>query len=154
MASLSLLQGIFPTQGSNPGLPHCRRILYQLSHKGSPRILEGVTYPSSSGSSQPRSRTRVSCIAGGFFTSWATREALYLYIMESYCMYCSVTCPFLCFLGYYVTLIYLIELTLPSSFHGVWMYSLCNHSWFTELFLLLFSLSVVFYSLWLFLSCF
>ena len=34
--SLSLLQGIFPTQGSNPGLPHCRQILYQLSHKGSP----------------------------------------------------------------------------------------------------------------------
>ena len=33
--SLSLLQGIFPTQGSNPDLPHCRRILYQLSHKGS-----------------------------------------------------------------------------------------------------------------------
>ena len=34
----SLLQGIFPTQGSNPGLPHCRQILYQLSHKGSPFI--------------------------------------------------------------------------------------------------------------------
>ena len=33
---LSLLQGIFPTQGSNPGLLHCRRILYQLCHKGSP----------------------------------------------------------------------------------------------------------------------
>ena len=33
--SLSLLQGIFPSQGSNPGLLHCRRILYQLSHKGS-----------------------------------------------------------------------------------------------------------------------
>ena len=33
--SLSLLQGIFPTQGLNPGLPHCRWILYQLSHKGS-----------------------------------------------------------------------------------------------------------------------
>ena len=32
--SLSLLQGIFPTQGSNPGLPHCRWILYQLSHNG------------------------------------------------------------------------------------------------------------------------
>ena len=31
-----LLQGIFPTQGSNPGLPYCRQILYQLSHKGSP----------------------------------------------------------------------------------------------------------------------
>ena len=36
MGSLSLLQGIFPTQGSKPGLPHCRWIPYQLSHKGSP----------------------------------------------------------------------------------------------------------------------
>ena len=45
VGSLSLLQGIFPTQGSNPGLLHCRRILYQLSHKGSPRILEWVAYP-------------------------------------------------------------------------------------------------------------
>ena len=32
----SLLQGIFPTQGSNPGLLHCRQILYQLRHQGSP----------------------------------------------------------------------------------------------------------------------
>ena len=32
---LALLQGIFPTQGSNPGLPHCRWILYHLSHQGS-----------------------------------------------------------------------------------------------------------------------
>ena len=46
MGSLSLLQGIFPTQGSNPGLLHCSRILYQLSHKGSPRILEWVAIPS------------------------------------------------------------------------------------------------------------
>ena len=45
MGILSLLQGIFPTQGSNPGLPYCRRILYQLSHKGSPRTLEWVAYP-------------------------------------------------------------------------------------------------------------
>ena len=36
VGSLSLFQGIFPTQSSNPGLPHCRQILYQLSHKGSP----------------------------------------------------------------------------------------------------------------------
>ena len=35
MGSLSHLQGIFLTQGSNPGLLHCRPILYQLSHKGS-----------------------------------------------------------------------------------------------------------------------
>ena len=38
MGSLSLLHGIFPTKGSNPGLPHCRQILYQLSHKGSPYL--------------------------------------------------------------------------------------------------------------------
>ena len=37
VGSLSLLQGIFPTQGLNPGLPHCRQILYQLSHKRSPK---------------------------------------------------------------------------------------------------------------------
>ena len=42
VGSLTLLQGIFPTQGLNPGLPHRRQILYQLSHKGSPRILEWV----------------------------------------------------------------------------------------------------------------
>ena len=41
----ALLQGIFPTQESNWGLLHCRRILYQLSHQGSPRILESVAYP-------------------------------------------------------------------------------------------------------------
>ena len=36
VGSLSLLQGIFPIQGLNPDLQHCRRILYQLTHKGSP----------------------------------------------------------------------------------------------------------------------
>ena len=72
----SLLQGIFPTQRMNSGLPHCRRILYQLSHMGSPRILEWVAYPFSRGSSWPRNWTGVSCTAGGFLTSWATREAL------------------------------------------------------------------------------
>ena len=37
-----LLQGIFPTQGSNPDLPHCRRILYRLSHPGSPYSIQLV----------------------------------------------------------------------------------------------------------------
>ena len=79
-SSLSLLQGILPSQGSNPGLLHCRWILYQLSHRGSPRILEWVAYPFSRGSSWPRNRTRVSCIArwilyqlscqGGPYTGW------------------------------------------------------------------------------------
>ena len=75
VGNLSLLQGIFPTQGSNPSLPCCRQILYQLSHQGSPRILEWVAYPSSSGPSWLSNGAGVSCIAGGFFTSWATREA-------------------------------------------------------------------------------
>ena len=36
----ALLQGIFPTQGSNPGLPRCRQILYSLSHQESPNIVQ------------------------------------------------------------------------------------------------------------------
>ena len=83
VGSPSLLQGILPIQGSNPGLPHCRQTLYQLSHKGSPRILERVAYPFSSRSSQPRNRTRVSYIAGRFFTNWAIREALHLIRTDS-----------------------------------------------------------------------
>ena len=53
VGSLSIFQRIFPTQGSNPGLPHCRWILYQLSHKGSPRILKWVACLFYSGSSRP-----------------------------------------------------------------------------------------------------
>ena len=44
-----LLQGIFPNQGLNPGLPHCRQTLYHLSHQGSPPHLfnsyfQGMTF--------------------------------------------------------------------------------------------------------------
>ena len=49
----ALFQGIFPTQGLNPGFPHCRQILYHLSHQGSPRILEWVAYPFSRGFPDP-----------------------------------------------------------------------------------------------------
>ena len=76
VGSLSFHQGIFPTKGLNPGLPHCGQILYQLSHKGSPSILEWVAYPISRRSSRPRNQMGVSCIAGGFFTNWSIREAL------------------------------------------------------------------------------
>ena len=69
MGSISLLQGIFPTQASNPGLLHYRQILYQMSHMRSPRILEWVAYPFFRVSSRPRDQTRVSCIAGRFFTN-------------------------------------------------------------------------------------
>ena len=74
MGSLSLLLGNFSTQGSNSGVPRCRWIFYQLSHKGRPGILEWEAYPFSRGSSQPRNWTRVCCIAGRFFTNWAVRE--------------------------------------------------------------------------------
>ena len=78
VGSLSLLHAIFPTQGSNPGLLHCRRILYQLSSKGSPRILEWVAYPFFPIPIFPNQELNwASCIAGGFFfTNWAMREAL------------------------------------------------------------------------------
>ena len=44
VGSLSLLQGIFPTQGSNSGLPHCRQILYKLSYQENPNFphTEGI----------------------------------------------------------------------------------------------------------------
>ena len=69
VGSPSLLQENLPTQELNRDLLHCRWILYQLSHQGSPRILEWVAHPFSSGSSCSRNRTGVSCMAGGFFTS-------------------------------------------------------------------------------------
>ena len=79
----TLLQGIFSNQGSNTGLSHCRQALYHLSHQGSARILEWVTSPFSRVSSRLSNWTRVSCTAGEFFTSWATREA----------QICTVTTP-------------------------------------------------------------
>ena len=79
----ALLQKIFPTQGSKTGLLHCQWILYCLSHQWSPRILEWVAYPFSSRSSQPRNWTGISCIAGRFFTDWATREAQKMCTMTS-----------------------------------------------------------------------
>ena len=51
-----LLQGIFPTQVSNPGPLCCRGVLYHLRHQGSPRTLEWVAHPLSRGSSWPRNQ--------------------------------------------------------------------------------------------------
>ena len=83
VGSCSLLQRIFPTQGSNPGIPNCRWILYQLSHQGSPRLPEWEAYLFSRRSSQPRNWTKVSCIAGRFFTNWAIRKApMYLRVRK------------------------------------------------------------------------
>ena len=69
VGSLSLLQGIFTTKGSISGLLHFRQILYQLSHQGSPRMLEWVAYPFCRRSSLPGNRAGFSCLAEGFFTN-------------------------------------------------------------------------------------
>ena len=72
VGSLSILQGISPIQGSNPGLLDCRQIISLLSHKGSPRILEWVTYP--------------------FYSSLLhCRWILYQLSYQESCCYCQVT---------------------------------------------------------------
>ena len=78
VGSLSLLQGIFPTQGSNPGLLHCRQILYWLSHQGSPRILERLAYPFSRGSSWPRNQTGVSSICRRILYQLSYQRSTYI----------------------------------------------------------------------------
>ena len=93
----ALLQGIFPSEGLNPGLPHCRQIFYYLSHQGSPRILEWVAYPFSRGSSLPRNWTGVSCIAGRFFTNWAIRETYWMAL------------PYINYRNYFVFLVLLMN---------------------------------------------
>ena len=53
VSNLSLLQGILPTQGLNPGLPHCRWILLPAEKQGKPKILEWVAFPFSGEFSDP-----------------------------------------------------------------------------------------------------
>ena len=84
VGSLFLLQRIFPKQGLNSGLLYRRQILYQLSRKVSPRILELVAYPFSSGSSQPRNWTGVSCIAGD---RWTPKKFDQWFILDWCCFY-------------------------------------------------------------------
>ena len=61
----ALLQGIFPTQGSNPGLPHCRQILYHLSHQGSPPGWSGYPIPSPVDLPNPGVKPTFPALAGG-----------------------------------------------------------------------------------------
>ena len=82
--SHSLLQGIFPTQGLNPGLPQCTRILYQLSHRGSPRILEWAACPFCSGSSWSRIRSRSPTLQAGSTPAGPPGEPCY-YVLRCIC---------------------------------------------------------------------
>ena len=125
VGSCSLLQGILPTQGSNPGLPHCRQILYQLSHQGSPRILEWVAYPFSSRSSRTRNQPGVSCIAGRFFTSWATREALKCSHPKLLLSEYIKSYQLVCYSWFILTLISFIFLILHTVFLLLWEFLAC-----------------------------
>ena len=66
-----LLQGIFPTQGSNPGLPNCRQTLYHLSHQGSPNShaspIQMLTWPDCLASETDE----IGCIHGGMAIDWS-----------------------------------------------------------------------------------
>ena len=77
VGSLSLLQGIFPTQGSNPGLPHGRQIVYQLSHQGSHflGLLVNLLIAVTKGNLQMRvARPWMWMSASSRRTSWSTRR--------------------------------------------------------------------------------
>ena len=68
MGSLYLLQRIFPTQGLNPGLPHCRRILYQLSLQGRPKRGSGGREWAADGKqtlAKARGKAKMGCVWGG-----------------------------------------------------------------------------------------
>ena len=74
MGSCSLLQGIFPTRDQTWS-PRLHEDSLPSEPPESPRMSDRVTYPFFRRSSQPRNQIRVPCIAGGFVTSWDTREA-------------------------------------------------------------------------------
>ena len=68
--------GDLPNSGTEPRSSALRADSLSSAPTGKPRILEWVTYPFSRGTSQHRDQIWVSCIAGGFLTSWATQEAV------------------------------------------------------------------------------
>ena len=70
----ALLQGVSPTQGLNPGLPHYSGF-FNSEPPGKPKNTGVVAYPFSRGSSWPKNWTGVSCIASEFFTNWVNKEA-------------------------------------------------------------------------------
>ena len=76
VGSLSFLQGIFPTQGSNPGLPHCRRILHQLSHQGSPYVVKAMVFPVAMYDCESWTIKEAECRRMDAFKLWCWRRLL------------------------------------------------------------------------------
>ena len=81
----ALLQGIFPTQGSTPGLLHWQMGSLTLAPPGKPHygLLEWVAMPSSRGSSQLRNRTQVSFTRSEFFIVWVMRTKNILFLFSN-----------------------------------------------------------------------
>ena len=99
---------VTPWTGLNPGLPHCRQILYYLGHQGRPRILGWVAYPVSRRSSWLRNRTRISALQADSWLAELPGKPFEEYVL---CV-CLVTqsCSTLC---------YPMDCSLPgSSAHG------------------------------------
>ena len=91
VGSLSLLQGIFRAQGSNPGLPYCRQILYQLSHKGIylcyiSNVIGsgGIEIDKIDTCSQKETEKQLGKTVNPFFLN-------FLFILEFMCLQCCVT---------------------------------------------------------------
>ena len=74
VGSFFLLQGIFPTLGSEPRSPALQVDSLPAEPPGKPKNTGVDTYPFSRGSFRTKNLTRVSCIAGGFFTTWTIRN--------------------------------------------------------------------------------
>ena len=112
----TLLQRISPTQGLSPGLPHCRQILYQLSHKRSPRIWEWGSLSLLQRIFLTQESNRDLLIAGGFFTKWAVRE-------EWDILFLSSTIITICGVMWFQTspkALYLIDITWVPISDGLW----------------------------------
>ena len=75
VGSHSLFQGIFPTQGTNPCLPHCRQTLLPSELTGKPKNTGVGSHSLLQGTFLTLGLNRDPCIVGRFFISWATREA-------------------------------------------------------------------------------
>ena len=86
------LPGDLHNPGIEPRSPTLQVDSYQLSHKGSPRILEWVAYPFSSKSSQSRNQTGVSCVAGRFFTNRAITDNKITTVHKDMCRTLVVQC--------------------------------------------------------------
>ena len=92
------------------------------------RLLEWVAFPFSRGSSQPRDGTQVSCIAGGFFTSWATRETQENWSwIHSLCYYLQMD-VLLCYIYYFK-----IKISLANNSDSILLLPQRFKRWKTEL---------------------